>query len=304
MKTYTSYLTDITRIINNSSTDNISWAMETVNDSIRYLVSKYYMNERSYTFPGGTVAQQQFYNLPPQVKKLINVTVKVGGVIWQPKECPTRQYWDALNVVQFYQDFPSFFFVYNGQVGLYPTPSSSNNILTMNYKTRIPELTMPDVSTIGGASATVTIAGASTGVVSNLSILKKWMVGQWIQIPISSTDATSGDGQWYQIDSVLNGTTAYLKNNYDGNSVTGASFTIGQVPILPEDYQDLPLYRMAIIYYTTRFPDATRAQLYQGLYDEGEKRLNEEFGSKTSNIQLTDTDAPVINPNLFQQNIS
>ena len=79
------------------------------------------------------------------------------------------------------------------------------------------------------------------------------------------------------ISATSTSTILVLKNQYTGNSTAGASFTIGQVPILPEDYQDLPLYRMGLIYYTTRFPDATRAQLYQGLWDTGEEKLNEEF---------------------------
>ena len=303
MKTYSSYLTDIPRIINNSASDNLLWGMEVLNDSIRYLVTKYYFNERSYTVPNGTVAQQQFYNLPPQVKKLINVTVQVGGILWQPRECPTRQYWDALNVVQYYQDFPSFFFVFNGKVGIWPTPASSSNVLTLNYKTRIPELSMADV-TQTTSSQTVAITTNTTTVTASGSAFKKWMADQWIYLPLSSTDASSGDGQWYQIDSVTSGTVLVLKNPYAGNSTTGASFTIGQVPILPEDYQDLPLYRLGVIYYTTRMPDQARATLYQGLYDAGEARLNEEFGSKTSSVELTDTEAPIVNPNLFQKTLT
>jgi len=299
MKTYTSFLTDIPRIINNSLTDNVTWAMEVVNDSIRYLVTKYYFNERTYPVPGGTVAMQQFYNLPPQVKKLINVTVKVGGVLWQPKECPTRQYWDALNVIPFYQDFPSLFFVFNGQVGIYPTPSSSTNVLTLNYKTRIPELSQADYTT-GTVSITtdttlVTLAGGT--------FTKAMCQNAWIKIAHSATDAANGDGQWYEVSAWGSASTLTLKNNYTGATVAGGSFILGECPILPEDYQDLPLYRMGVIYYTTRIPDQTRATLYQKLYDEGELKLNEEFGSKTSNIELTDTEAPIINPNLFQRNV-
>src|ERR1035437_6337922 len=85
---------DIARFINNTDSDNLDWAIEAINDSTKYLVSKYYFNERSYIVPGGTVGGTQFYNLPPQVKKLINVTVLVGGVLRQPKECTSREQWD------------------------------------------------------------------------------------------------------------------------------------------------------------------------------------------------------------------
>jgi len=301
MKTYTSYLTDLPRIINNASTDNALWAMEMINESLRYLTTRYYFNERSYTTT--TTAQTQFYNLPPQVKKLINVTVQIGGILWQPKECPSRQYWDSLNTTIFYQDFPSFFFVYNGKVGLFPNPSTTGNTITMNYKTRIVDLSMSDITSTT-SSKTIAITTNTTTLTASGSLFLDWMVGQWIRIPHSTTNATNGDNQWYQIASITSATTAELMNAYTGATVTGAAFTIGETPLLPEDYQDLPLYRMAYIYYTTRMPDPTRAQLYQGLYSQGVSALDEEFGSKTTNIVLTDTDAPIINPNLFQRSIT
>ena len=305
MKTYTSYLTDIPRIINNSLTDNLTWAMELVNDSIRYLVTKYYFNERTYTTT--TVAQQQFYNLPPQTKNLINLTVTIGSVVWQPKVCPSRQYWDSLNVITFYQDFPSFFFVYNGQVGIYPIPSSAGNTITMNYKTRIVELSMADVTNATNSDV-INLTNGSTAIAfsSATGSLYPWMENNWLKVPYSSTGSVgkNGDNQWYQIARVDTATAGALKAPYTGDTVTGANFMIGETAILPEDYQDLPLYRMGSIYYTTRFPDPVRAQQYQKLWDEGLKALDDEFGSKTTNVALTDTDEQIVNPNLFVRTVS
>lgn len=298
MKTYSTYQTDIPRILNNSLTDNVTWATEMVNDSIRYLVSKYYFNERSYTTT--TTAQAQFYNLPPQVKKIINVTVTIGSVLWQPKECPSREYWDALNVITFYQDFPSFFFVYNGQLGIFPTPASSSNTVTMNYKTRIPDLSQVDYTTgtVSITTNTTTVTGSGTTFTNAMA------QGGWIKVSHSATNSANGDNQWYEIDSVTSATALVLKNKYTGATVAAGSYIIGEVTILPEDYQDLPLYRMGLIYYTTRFPDPIRAAQYQALWDNGMERLNEEFGSKTTNVVLTDTDSPIENPNNYQRLVS
>lgn len=307
MKTYSSYYGtasttgDIERIINNNATDNLTWGMEVINDAIRSLVTKYYFNERTYTVT--SVANQQFYNLPPQVKKLINMTVTIGGVKWQPKESPSRQHWDSLNVISFVQDFPSFFFVYNNQVGIYPIPASNGNTITLNYKTRVTDLTMADVTDVT-ASSTMAITTNTTTLTASANTFKDWMAGQWIRINRSATNANNGDGQWYQIDTITSATVAVLKNKYTGATVTAGTFTIGEVPILPEDYQNLPLYQLGIVYYNTRFPDPIRAQQYQALWDKGLAQLDEEFGSKTTNVILTDTDAPLVNPNLFQSNLS
>lgn len=297
MRTTSNYQTDITRIIGNTDTDTAAWCLEQVNDSLRYLTSRYYFNERSYVFPGGTVAQQQFYYLPPQIKKMINMTISIGSVLWQPKECPSREYWDSLNVITFYQDFPSFFFVFNNQVGIFPIPSSSGNPITINYKTRQRDLSVADVTGVTVSVTTNTPTVTGTGFYND-------MVNRWIRIAPTTSNTTSGDDQWYQIMSVPNSTTLTLYSNYTGNTVTSGTATIGEVPILPEQYQDLPLFRMAYVYYTTRFPDANRADLYKKQYDEGLLLLDAEYGSKTTNVIIQDTDAPVYNPNLFINNLA
>lgn len=287
---------DIPRVLGVNSADEMIWGLEELNQSLRYLTTKFYFNERSYATI--TTSNQQFYNLPPQVKKLINVTVFIGSTLWQPKECPSREYWDYLNTITFDQDYPSFFFVFNGQVGIWPVPASNGNTITMNYKTRIVDLSMQDVTgTCGVTTNTTTITASGTPFLN-------WMAGQWIRIATSSSNTTSGDNQWYQIDSVTSTSVLVLKNKYTGNTVVSGSFTVGETPVLPEDYQDLALWRMGYIYYTTRFPDPTRAKLYKELYDDGFDALNTEFGSKTVSIVLPDTQQPIFNPNLYQSNIS
>lgn len=302
MRSYSSYNTDLPRVLNNSLADNLTWGLELVNDSIRYLVQKYYFDERSYTTD--TVSQQQFYNLPPQCKKLINVTVTIGNVVWTLEECQTRQRWDKLNVITFYQDFPQEFFVYNGQVGIFPIPSTAGSTITMNYKVRTTDLSMADVTQTTSSATVAIVSNATTVTASAGGTFKSWMDEQWIVVPSSSTDAINGDNNWYQIDSITSSTVLVLKNPYTGSSVTGANFTIGQVPILPEQYQDLPLYRTAMIYYTTRFPDPVRAEQYTNLWNTGLAQLDEEYGSKTVNVVLQDRELAQNNPNLFQRSIS
>ncbi len=287
MKSCTQYGTDFGLMTGNTSAANISLGMTLVNDSLRYLTSKFYLNERTWT--DLTEANTQFYPLPPQVKELINLTVTIGSVKWIPKVCPTRDYWDSLNVITFYQDFPSFFFVYNQQVGIFPIPSSAGNSIEMHYKIRIKDLSQADYTT-GTVSVTngdATITGVGTTFVEN-------MENRWIRIT-----EPSGDGQWYQIADFTDTTHLELVNPYQGPTVSGGNYIIGEMPIMPEDYQDLALYRALYIYYNSRVPNPTQAELYKGLYDEGYALLDAEFGQKTTDVALTDTDGPVYNPNLF-----
>lgn len=307
MRGFTDYQKDFATFTGNSSTtsnstnsfDNIAWGMRMINDDLRYLTTKFYFNEVSYVVPGGTVANQQGYLLPSDFEVLMNCTIQVGGILYQPIEAPSRSYWDFLNVIVFNNDFPQFYYIYNGRILIWPTPASSSNVITINYKKRIVDLSMADV-TQTTASSTVAATLNSTTITASSTTFRNWMAASgWIRIPYSTTDAQNGDNRWYQIASVTSNTVIELKNPYQGATITGASFTVSDVPLLPEDYQDIPLYKALRLYYTSRVPDPTRAKNYQALHDECYAALEDKYGQKSNSPVLTDPNMPVYNPNLF-----
>jgi len=273
--------------------------MKWVNDAIRYLVGIFFFNETTYTVPNGTVASQQGYQLPHDVKQVINVTITIGTVLWQPQECATRRQFDALNVIPFTNNFPQFYYIYNNQLLIWPTPADSSNVITVHYKKRLTDLSQADYTT-----GTVSVTTATTAVTGSGTTWTTNMAGRWLNIAISASDTTSGDDSWYQIDTVSSATSLTLKNQYSGQTVTGGTYIIGEAPILPEDYQDLPLYRSLELYHSSVSQNADKATLYKSLYDEGYKRLEAEFGSKTAGVGITPQDYPVVNPNMFQNNVT
>ena len=296
MKTFTTYNSDFQTLSQNTSTANATLGMKFVNDALRYLVGTFFFNEATYTVPGGSVASQAAYNLPFNNKQVVNTTVLIGSVLWQPREVATRKAYDALNVIPFVNNFPQFYYIWNSQLLLWPAPADNGQAITINYKRRIKDLSVADVTgTVSVTTLTTTVTG--TGFTTN-------MAGKWLNIASTTSDTTSGDDEWYQIASVTNSTTLVLANQYQGQTVTGGTSIIGEVPILPEDFQDLPLYRALYIYHTSINHDAQKAQYYKALYDEGYKRLDAEFGAKTSSVGLTEGIQGVVSPNLFQQNIS
>lgn len=294
MKSYTKLTTDFGKLSNNESAGNISLGATLINDSLRYLTTKYFFNERQYTVPGGTIASTQYYNLPYNIKTILNCYVSVGNIRYQPKEVPNRSFWDSLNFVPYTSDIPQYYFIFNKQLYLFPTPASSSNAITINYKARITDLSQADYTT-----GTVTVTNASTTVTGSGTTFTSAMVGRWIQVT-----APNGDNNWYEIGGYTSATVITLVNAYQGSTVSGATYTIGEMPWLPEDYQDLPLYRALEIYFTSRVPDETRATLYKGLYDTGFAQLDAEFGSKSNSVAITPNETEVINPNLFARSLS
>ena len=296
-----SYLSDWTTLTQNASSTNATLGGKLINDAIRYLATKYYFNEKSYTVPGGTVALQQAYTLPSDFEQIENITVSVGGYLWQPKTSPSRKHFDLINLVPYYNDYAQFYFIWNGQINLWPIPASSSNAITINYRSRLVDMSQADVTT-----GTVSVTTATTTVTHSGTSFASWMAQSgWFKIAHSTTaTSTNGDNRWYQIDSVTSTSVLELKNAYIGATVSGGTMLIGDVPILPEDYQDLPLYRALYIYFTSISPSTEQATLYQNLFAAGEVELDKKYGSKEYSPVLTDTDAPIYNPNLFPRNMS
>jgi len=294
MKSFTTLRNQFGTLTNNTSSTNLTLGDQLINDSLRYLTTKYFFNERSQVIPGGTIASTQFYKLPYNIKTLINVYVTVGSIRYQLTEAPTRAFWDSLNFVTYTSDIPQYYFIYNKQIGLFPTPASNSNVITVNYKMRLRDLTQADYVT-----GTYTLTNASSTVTGSGTTFVPDMAGRWLY----ATPPT-GDGNWYEIESYSSATSLTLVNQYQGTTAAGITTLIGEMPILAEDYQDLPVYRACAIYFTTRVPDPARAELFQKLYDEGEARLDAEFGSKSWSVAITPNDSEVINPNLFIRNMS
>lgn len=386
MISYSTYLSRFTDLTQNNTTANQTRGLQLINDSVRYLVQKYYFNENEYQ--SLSIANQQTYTLPYDVKDIVNCTVLVGGILWQPLEAPNRQFWDALNTIPFYSDFPQFFYRFRAnQINLFPIPQSTGNPISINYKRRIRDLSVADYTT-GTIAVTQWKLGTFTAIVNNATLTGSVLSGtpilanndtvvlstqgvlpagfiagttyyvvnasgtnyppaeypaqtftyqlsatmsgsaiipttagsgifnyaqsgttvtgsgttfntnmanRWLQI----AESAGGDGKWYQVFQENSTTSLTLWSDYQGASVSGVAYTLAEVPILPEDYQDLALFRALWIYYSSIVPNLEQAKAYQQLYEAGKEVLDYEFGAKSSNPVLTPPNAPVYNPNLF-----
>lgn len=311
----------------------------------------------------------QFYPFPPNYSKLKDITITVGVLKWTLSEVRTREEWDELNVFPYYASIPSKFFIYpggdkGGQIGIWPIPSTTGNVITYNYKFRVPDLSLPDYGSlevtdivgnikygdilttnnggigviqsfnpIQGSSGTYNISvGNATGdIASALSFttndgasgnvfnagtvgveqgstavtgsqtnfvptVNQQLESRWIQF--SQPD---GDGLWYQIQSINDAETITLYQPYQGSTITQSyGFTIGQMPLIAEDFQDMLLWKALSYYFTSIVDNPKKAQEYQEYYDRKIPLLKEYSGTNTINVNLSRR-GRMQNPNLFGQ---
>lgn len=241
----------------------------------------------------------QYYNIPANASKVINDTINVGQQKFVPRFLQTRAEWDLVNFLPYNSDIPSYCFIYNGQLGIFPIPSTTGNILTFNYKTRVADMAIADVTSPG----TITLTAGSTAVVGSSTTFAVSLgtpTGvdiSYLNLYIQATPP-KGDGIWYPILSITDATDLVLANPVVNTSSAGASYTIGQMPLLSEDFHDMLVYGALMTYYASIIDKPEKVKTYQMLYASRLELLADYAGTKNINVNLGESPAQN-NPNLY-----
>jgi len=253
-----------------------------------------------------TVAATQAYELPYDCDQVRSVSVSVSSVLHTPRQSPSRDHWDKVNAVTSSSNTPEWWFVFNGQLLLWPTPVSASNSIYVTQKTRVIDLNVADYTT----GTIVSIANGAAAVVGSGTSWTSQMVGRWIRITMSDT-ANTGDGVWYEIAGVTDTTHLTLDRLYGGTSIAAgsATYNIGQMPLLPESFHDLPWLWAAGMYWDKE--SDSRGQKFfnmHGNIGSGSimstgrvKVLESTWSSSNTDMVVDDGDSGdiMINPNLL-----
>jgi hypothetical protein len=239
------------------------------------------------------------YPIPANISKITNGTVTVGELVFQPFPTQSRQEWDMINTIPYGSDIPNYFFIYGGTMGIWPIPSTDYNPLTFNYKARVPDLSFQDYST-GNVTAmtqnSFQVTGSST----------TWSSQFPLNVDVSyfnlmlRVNPPNGDGMWYPISSFQSDTALTLALPVvNAPNITGSStYTIGQMPLLQEDFHDTIIYGILMSYYTTIGKDPDRFKIFKDMYETRLLLMEDYLGTKSIQVDLEDT-VPLLNPNLM-----
>lgn len=296
MKSYTEGRNEYGVDTKNSSSTNLSYGDLKANNIYREICSlkDWPFLERVRTLT--TTASTQFTNLPYDCSIVRSIAVTPTGQTtkYTPDLAPSRKFWDDLNMTQTTSDIPEYYYVTDGQVGLWPIPASTGNTITVSQKTAVLDLNRADYT----AGTIVSITSGSTTVTGSGTSWTNAMVGRYIKI--TNTDATNqGDGRWYEISSVTSTTVLEIERKYGGNTITAGSagYIIGQMPLLPEDYQYLPWAYAAGVYWAKEVDE--RGGVFSSMYETGLSNLIKAYSTSTTGMVIDPgTDDEILNPNL------
>lgn len=285
MKSYTELRTMHGDLTNNTTTSNLNLGSRAQNDAIRAICAmspNWDFLESSIT--DVTVASQNNYDIPYNSDKINAITITSGSIIYYLDEVTSRREWDELQYSPYTSDIPEKFYVYNDEILIYPTPSTNNLVITIYYKKRVIDLSNADYTT-----GTITVTNGDETIAGSGTTFTSGMVGRFLK--------SNTDGNWYEIASFTNTTAVELKKKFKGVTAAGASYTIGEMPILPEAYHDMLAYYSASQYWLQQ-KDINMAREYRSFYEDRLVKLKQEHTNKTVNVVLNE-ETYRSNPNLF-----
>jgi len=282
MQTYTNILSGY-QTWTDTSAANLVKGKELINDSVRTICNLQGGKLRflEATKDMDTVASQSAYQIPNKFRKLISVIVYSGtgtstDTIYTPEMVFDPIRWNQIQQARLGEsDVPYFTYVENQKYYLYPTPATSSHKITLRGRLNVRDLGIADYTT----GTVVSIANQGTALVGSGTTWTADMVGRFIQIN-QTTAANGGDGFWYEIGAYVSATALTLLKPYEGTAISAgsATYTIGQVPPIPEAYQTAILYRACALYWEDK-GDMEKAKRYWLRYDGGnEAGYNNGYG--------------------------
>lgn len=294
--TYTSRRNLFGKLANDSSSATLSVGDTLMNVFEKKISKKFnFLEDSRYA---STVASQQFYELPNNFGKLKNITVTIGTTKYQPILITSREQWDNINSTTSVKDnVPQYCYIFDGRIGFYPIPSSATTSgIYLQYHKKFKDLSVADYTT--GTITSVAVGG--TAVVGSGTAWTAKMAGMAIQFTDSST-ANTGDGMWYEIESVESATTLTLRFPYQGIAIEAgtAAYTIGQISYLPEEYQILPVFEALEVFFTSIKPDNGKLALYKTMAAEMKRDMMADFGSTSLSPVCSEDDTEMQNPNNY-----
>lgn len=299
-----------------SATLTVAWAYPTVSQLVNFSNGQqrtvlFTNNSTAITWSGGLTATAtaaissvgvQAYRIPANISKVKDVTINVGQLKYLPVEIMTRREWDNVNYLPYTSDIVNYFFLYNGEMNFFPIPSTTGNIVTYNYKARVADLSYADYS-VGTMAATgmvagsVTVTGAAT-LWSSTFPLNTLLGFENLYI---KANTPGGDGLWYKIRQFNSDTTLTLETPVVNapNITTATTYTIGQFPVLEEDFQDMIVWGALRIYFSSINPDTAKYKMFDQLYKDKMELLEDYLGTKTSMSVDLGQQPMLVNSNLF-----
>lgn len=227
---------------------------------------KYAITTRQFTFE----ANQSVYQMPENAVRMHRLYHIKDGVRNPLDRIDNEDEWDALVSQTAESGQPRAFRVRSKDLyEVYPAPDSDDTG-EIKYQYRPKQLKAADTG-----AGTVAVENGSQNVVGSGTAFTASMVGRSIKLDSAET---SDKSDYYRIINVQDATHLTIENYYDGEDETGKSYTIGEVPDLPEEYHPA-LSDYGVYYFYLWRKDKAMADEFHANFLQAVADIDDEYSS-------------------------
>jgi hypothetical protein len=279
-----------------TATANVTRGNRYINMIYRNIVNYWNWPFLETTSTASTVASQQAYTFGYNFRRVKSVTVTVGSTVYPVTEVADWEYWNYLNEfgTNYTSDIPQFFFVKDDtEIQFYPIPSSAGNTITVVFDKAIRDLSASDYTT---GTASITTATSKYVITGSGTTWTADMVGRFFQFGTNT--------RWYEIGTFTSTTSISLVRAYGEADESGDTYTIGEMPLIPEDFHDL-IWMGAVGRYWTLKKEDQHAAFYIRQFRDGLEKMKQRYGYKTTGQYIKGYQRfGVIDPNMYPTNLT
>lgn len=280
--TWTQMWTKTQRLAKDSNPDVLIQLKEDINTGYHMFnqkLSRYYARKQQFT---DAIVNQSLYQQPIDAIRIVGMTVLVTSTYEIPlKEIRSEYEWRQIVSVKNYRsNWPVYYFVLGkDQVQIWPTPSQNvANGIRYYYQPQDYDLSIEDI-TSDSTGVTVSVTNGNTTVTSDSDTPFTSDMGALNFQVTGQANLT-----WYDIISAST-TTLTLKSPYVATSGSGKAWKIGQLSIIPTEYQDSPMH-WALYNYHEANGNSSRAQFHLTQYENMVTQCMEDYSSSNQSAVI------------------
>lgn len=279
---FTQMKTKFQRMARTANTDVLAQAIEDMNTGYHLFnakLARYFTRKQQFA---DLVANQQIYQVPVDCVRVMGMTVLVSSTYQPPvKEIRSEYEWRQITSYVMASNWPVYYFMIgNDEMALWPVPSQSLPAgLRFYYQPQDHDLSIDDITNTS-TGQTVTVANGSPTVTATGTPFTAQMVGLYFQAT-GITDLT-----WYEIVGATTNTLT-LKSAYVGLSASGSAWRIGQLSIIPQEYDQSPIHYALSNFFSAQ-GNEPRALEHLKLFNQAMADCKSEYSSSNTSSIITE----------------
>ncbi|MDI6808420.1 MAG: hypothetical protein QME66_05495 [Candidatus Eisenbacteria bacterium] len=265
--------TRITDLITDTDAATVTLVNNLVNETHHHILTRWRWPFLEVIGTRTTVASTATYRLPHNYGKMLHVTTTIAGIEYPVEIVEDLNLWLHITArgTSNTSEPPQYVFLSADTAEFWPVPSTAGRTITFYYTRRVVDFANDDYTT-GTIDALANGASAVTGAAT---VWTAGFVGRYLRI--------TSNGFWYEISARTSNTAITIIKTYAGTTITapgGEAYTIGELPVIPEEFHELLIWRPVAFYYLQK-ERQDLSRVYFDLFETGMTRMQREFGTKS-----------------------